>query len=95
MFAAVFTYLIGQIVFAKVQSVPIRLTIGALFAGLAFSRDPEERAELARRAQEILADEAVWAYLYQPAWIVATRSDVEGIALFHDLTLRYGFLGKK
>jgi peptide/nickel transport system substrate-binding protein len=60
-----------------------------------FSRDPEERAQLARRAQEILADEAVWAYLYQPAWIVATRADVTGIALFHDLTLRYGFLGKK
>jgi peptide/nickel transport system substrate-binding protein len=60
-----------------------------------FSRDPEERAELARRAQEMLADEAVWAYLYQPAWIVATRSDVGGIALFHDLTLRYGFLGKE
>lgn len=32
MFAAVFTYLIGQIIFAKVQSVPIRLAIGALFA---------------------------------------------------------------
>ncbi|WP_299404870.1 hypothetical protein [uncultured Roseobacter sp.] len=32
MFAAVFTYLIGQIVFAKVQSVPIRLAIGSLFA---------------------------------------------------------------
>ena len=32
MFAAIFTYLIGQIVFAKVQSVPIRLAIGALFA---------------------------------------------------------------
>lgn len=60
-----------------------------------FSRDPAEREELARRAQEILADEAVWAYLYQPAWIVATRSDVSGIALFHDLTLRYGFLGKE
>jgi peptide/nickel transport system substrate-binding protein len=59
-----------------------------------FSRDPAERAELARRAQEILVGEAVWAYLYQPAWIVATRSDVTGIALFHDLTLRYGYLGK-
>jgi peptide/nickel transport system substrate-binding protein len=60
-----------------------------------FSRDPDERAELARRAQEILVDEAVWAPLYQPDWIVATRSDVSGIALFHDLTLRYGFLGKQ
>jgi peptide/nickel transport system substrate-binding protein len=59
-----------------------------------FSRDPEQRAELARRAQEILVDEAVWAFLYQPAWIVATRANVGGIALFDDLTLRYGFLGK-
>ncbi|MBW4706404.1 hypothetical protein KX928_01235 [Roseobacter sp. YSTF-M11] len=32
MFGAVFTYLVGQIIFAKVQSVPIRLAIGALFA---------------------------------------------------------------
>jgi peptide/nickel transport system substrate-binding protein len=59
-----------------------------------FSRDSAERAQLARRAQEILADEAVWAYLYQPAWVVSTRSNVTGIALFHDLTLRYGYLGK-
>ncbi len=59
-----------------------------------FSRDPEERAQLARRAQEILVDEAVWAFLYQPAWIVATRADVTGIALFHDLTFRYGYVGK-
>jgi len=59
-----------------------------------FSRDPVRRAELAKRAQEILVTEAVWAYLYQPAWIVATRADVTGIALFDDLTLRYGFLGK-
>ena len=32
MLAAVFTYLIGQIIFAKIQSIPIRLAIGALFA---------------------------------------------------------------
>ncbi len=59
-----------------------------------FSRDSAERAELARRAQEILMDEATWGLLYQPAWIVTTRSDVSGVALFDDLTLRYGFLGK-
>ena len=59
-----------------------------------YSRDAAERAELARRAQEILMEEATWGLLYQPAWIVATRSDVDGVALFDDLTLRYGFLGK-
>jgi hypothetical protein len=43
----------------------------------------------------MLVNDAPWALLYQPDWIVATRSDVTGIALFHDLTLRYGYLGKK
>jgi peptide/nickel transport system substrate-binding protein len=59
-----------------------------------FSRDPDERQALTRRAQEILAADAPWALLYQPSWIVATRSDVSGIALFDDLTLRYAYLGK-
>jgi peptide/nickel transport system substrate-binding protein len=60
-----------------------------------YSRDPEKRKELALRAQEALVGAAVWAYLYQPHWIVATRSDVTGIALFDDLTLRWGFIGKR
>lgn len=32
LFAGVFTLLVGQVVFAKVQSIPIRLAIGALYA---------------------------------------------------------------
>ncbi len=60
-----------------------------------FSRDDTKRKELATRAQEMLVNDAPWALLYQPDWIVATRLDVTGIALFHDLTLRYGYLGKK
>jgi peptide/nickel transport system substrate-binding protein len=59
-----------------------------------FSRDPAERAQLIRRAQEIIVNDAPWAFLYQPDWIVATRSNVSGIALFNDLTLRYAYLGK-
>jgi peptide/nickel transport system substrate-binding protein len=59
-----------------------------------FSRDPEEREQLIRRAQEIIVEEAPWAYLYQPDWIVGTRSDVTGVALFNDLTLRFAYLGK-
>ena len=60
-----------------------------------FSRDKAERAKLIARAQEIIVKEAPWAFLYQPQWIVATRSNVSGIALFDDLTLRYAYLGKK
>ncbi len=59
-----------------------------------FSRDPEERLQAIRRAQEIIVGEAPWAFLYQPDWIVATRANVSGIALFNDLTLRYAYLGK-
>jgi peptide/nickel transport system substrate-binding protein len=59
-----------------------------------YSRDPQERAQLIRQAQEIIVNEAPWAFLYQPDLIVATRSNVSGIALFNDLTLRYAYLGK-
>jgi len=67
-----------------------------IIADLTLSRDPVERAELSKRGQEIVVQEEVsWIYLYAPEWIIATRSNVSGIALFNDLTLRYAFLGKK
>ncbi|MBI5929596.1 MAG: ABC transporter substrate-binding protein [Chloroflexi bacterium] len=58
-----------------------------------FSRDPQERANLIRRAQEIIVEEAPWAYLYQPDRVFVTRANVTGIAIFNDLTLRYAYLG--
>jgi peptide/nickel transport system substrate-binding protein len=60
-----------------------------------FSRDKTEREKLIKQAQEIIVKEAPWAFLYQPQWIVTTRSNVTGIALFDDLTLRYAYIGKK
>jgi peptide/nickel transport system substrate-binding protein len=69
--------------------------LDALIDAGTFSRDPEERADLAAQAQELLVNEAVWAYLYAPNWVVVTRSDVSGLALTNELTLRYGYLGKQ
>ncbi|MBK8021173.1 MAG: hypothetical protein IPK19_06990 [Chloroflexi bacterium] len=69
--------------------------LDALIDAGTYSRDAAERADLLMQAQQILVDEAVWAYLYSPDWVVTTRSDVTGVALFDDLTLRYGFLGKE
>lgn len=67
-----------------------------IISQLTLSRDPAEREELSRRGQEIVVQEEVpWIYLYAPEWIIATRSNVNGIALFNDLTLRYAFLGKE
>jgi peptide/nickel transport system substrate-binding protein len=66
-----------------------------IIADLTLSRDPAERQVLSTRGQEIVVQEEVpWIYLYAPEWIIATRSNVSGIALFNDLTLRYAFLGK-
>jgi peptide/nickel transport system substrate-binding protein len=66
-----------------------------IIADLTLSRDPAERQTLSTRGQEIVVQEEVpWIYLYAPEWIIATRSNVSGIALFNDLTLRYAFLGK-
>lgn len=59
-----------------------------------YSRDPAEREQAIRRAQEIITQDAPWAYLYQPNLIIGTRANVSGIALFNDLTLRYAYLGK-
>jgi peptide/nickel transport system substrate-binding protein len=69
--------------------------LDALIDAGTFSRDPAERADLAAQAQELLVNEAVWAYLYAPNWVVVTRSDVSGLALTNELTLRYGYLGKQ
>ena len=67
-----------------------------IIADLTLSRDPAERQALSTRGQEIVVQEEVaWIYLYAPEWIIATRSNVSGIALFNDLTLRYAFLGKE
>jgi peptide/nickel transport system substrate-binding protein len=67
-----------------------------IIADLTLSRDPTQREELSKRGQEIVVQEEVpWIYLYAPEWVIATRSNVSGIALFNDLTLRYAFLGKK
>jgi peptide/nickel transport system substrate-binding protein len=66
-----------------------------IISKLTLSRDPAERETLSRRGQQIVVQEEVpWIYLYAPEWIIATRSNVSGIALFNDLTLRYAFLGK-
>jgi peptide/nickel transport system substrate-binding protein len=64
-----------------------------LIAQGTFSRDDDEREDLIRRAQEIIVEDAPWAYLYQPDLVVVTRSNIEGIALFNDLTIRYAYLG--
>jgi hypothetical protein len=58
-----------------------------------YSRDPEERAQLIRRAQEIIVGEAPGRSSTSRIGL-SPRANVSGIALFNDLTLRYAYLGK-
>lgn len=57
--------------------------------------DEAEREELMREAQRIIVEEAPWAFLHQPDWIVAVSKDFTGFAKVDDLCLRFGYMGKK
>ena len=47
--------------------------------------DPAEREELMDEAQQIIVDEAPWAFLHQPNWIVAVNKNFTGFAKVDDL----------
>jgi hypothetical protein len=47
-----------------------------------------------REAQQIIVDDAPWAFLYQPDWIVAVDGDFYGFAMLDDLCLRFAYMGK-
>ncbi|MGE5137912.1 MAG: ABC transporter substrate-binding protein [Rudaea sp.] len=66
-----------------------------LIQQLITTRDPAQREAISKQGQKLVNDAAPWIYLYAPQWIVATRSNVQGISLFNDLTLRYAYIGKK
>ncbi len=57
--------------------------------------DEAKREELMREAQKIIVEEAPWAFLHQPDWIVAVSKDFTGFAKVDDLNLRFAPMGKK
>ncbi len=66
-----------------------------IISQLIATRDPAKRDAISKQGQKLVNEANPWIYLYAPQWIVATRKNVSGIALFNDLTLRYGYIGKK
>lgn len=66
-----------------------------IISQLVTTRDPAKRNDISKEGQKMVNDAAPWIYLYSPQWVVATRSNVQGISLFNDLTLRYAYIGKK
>ena len=41
--------------------------------------DEDKRLETAKTVQEILMEDAPWVLLYQPDYILATRSNIKGV----------------
>ncbi len=63
-----------------------------LIAQGAASVDPEERAEIARQAQELVIADAPWAYLYTADHVFVTRKDISGITNTLDKVLRLQYI---
>jgi len=57
--------------------------------------DLHQRRMMSQEAQRIIVEEAPWALLYQPHWMVVTSTHVTGYAIYPDLLPRYRFLRKR
>lgn len=51
--------------------------------------DPEERHALSQQAQQLVIDEAPWAFLFARDYLVGARTGVEGITHANDANLRF------
>jgi peptide/nickel transport system substrate-binding protein len=69
--------------------------VDQLIDEVTWTLDEAEREELMREAQKIIVEEAPWAFLHQPDWIVAVSKDFTGFAKVNDLCLRFAPMGKK
>ena len=69
--------------------------VDALIEKATWTVDPAERQKLMDQAQKTIVEEAPWAYLHQPNWVVAVNKDFVGFDKVDDLCLRFGDMGKK
>lgn len=59
------------------------------------SSNMQQRAADSLKIQQIVMQQAPWAFLYQPNWVVATRADVKGYRYFPaDTFTRYQYIYK-
>lgn len=77
--------------YARYSNTEVDELIGQGF----LSTDPEARAAIARRAQEIVIEEAPWGFLYTTNHIIVTRADITGVANTLDKVLRLHLIGRE
>ena len=68
--------------------------VDELIEQVTWETDPAKREEMMKEAQQIIVEEAPWAFLHQPNWIVATSKDFTGFAKVDDLCLRFAYMSK-
>ncbi len=69
-------------------------TVDDLIQKVTWTVDPAQRQKMMDQAQKIIVDEAPWAFLYQPDWVVGVSKKFTGFAKLDDLCLRFGYMGK-
>ncbi len=68
--------------------------IDALFEEGLYEQDPARREEISVEMQHIWLDDAPWAPLYHPNWIIGTSPEFEGFVADFALMLQYAQMGK-
>jgi peptide/nickel transport system substrate-binding protein len=68
--------------------------IDALFEEGLYEQDPARRDEISQEMQHIWLDDAPWAPLYHPNWIIGTSPEFKGFVVDFALMLQYAQMGK-
>lgn len=68
--------------------------LDALFNQGLYEQDPEKRAEISVKMQHIWLDDAPWAPLYHPNWIIGTGPTFKGFVVDFGLMLQYAQMTK-
>lgn len=69
--------------------------LDALIAEGTFELDPDRRAALSRDAQQLVIEDAPWAFLYSADHLVVAGEDITGLAYPYDKHLRFQHLTRR
>lgn len=69
--------------------------LDALIEEGTFETDPDRRADLSAQAQELVIDQAPWAFLYAADHLVVSRDDVSGVTAPYDKHMRFWHLTRQ
>jgi len=59
-----------------------------------YERDPAKRAQISVEMQHLWLDDAPWAPLYHPNWIIGTGAEFRGFVVEFSLMLQYAYMTK-